>query len=162
MIPSHVLALISSLYLDFKTSIITDEFQTLAISVRQGILQGDCLSPLLFNLCFNTFIQFIKAEKYKHVGFAVHDKNDSMFQPVHWFQFADDAVVITSGKKENQILLSCFTKWCQWANFVLRVDKCITSGVRKHSTRSIQFQPKLLSDKQIVLPFKNSDSFLIP
>ena len=29
-----------------------------------------------------------------------------MFQPVHWFQFAYDAVVITSGEKENQILLN--------------------------------------------------------
>ena len=158
-IPSHVQALISSLYLDFKTSIITDEFQTPAISVRRGVLQGDCLSPLLFNLCFNTFIQFITAEKYKHLGFSVHDENDRMFQPVRWFQFADDAAVITSGEKENQILLNCFTRWCQWANFVIRVDKCITFGVRKYSTRSIQFQPKLLIDKQIVPPVKNGESF---
>ena len=49
-IPSHVQALISNLYLDFKTSIITEEVQTAAISVRRGILQGDCLSPLLFTL----------------------------------------------------------------------------------------------------------------
>ena len=158
-IPSHVQALISNLYLDFKTSIITEEFQTPAISVRRGVLQGDCLSPLLFNLCFNTFIQFIKAEKYQHLGFSVHDGSDRMFQPVHWFQFADDAAVITSGEKENQILLNCFTRWCQWANFVIRVDKCVSFGVKKYSTRSIQFQPKLLIDKQLVPPVKNGESF---
>ena len=33
-IPSHVQALSSNLYLDLKTSFITDEFQTPAISVR--------------------------------------------------------------------------------------------------------------------------------
>ena len=82
-----------------------------------------------------------------------------MFQPVHWFQFADNAAVITSDEKENQILLNCFTRWCQWANFIIRVDKCVTFGVKKYSTRSTQFQPKLLIDKQLVPPVKNGESF---
>ena len=46
-IPSHVRALSSTLYLDFKTSIIKEEFQIPAISVHQGVLQGDGLSALL-------------------------------------------------------------------------------------------------------------------
>ena len=81
-----------------------------------------------------------------------------MFQPVHWFQLADDAAVITSGEKENQILLNCFTRWCQWANFVIRVDKFVT-GVKKYSTRSTQFQPKLFIDKQLVPPVKMVNLF---
>ena len=80
-----------------------------------------------------------------------------MFQPVHWLQFAGDTAV-TSGEKENQILLSCFTRWCQWANFAIRVDKCVTFGVKKYSTRSIQFQQKLLIDRQLVPPVKNGES----
>ena len=56
-IPGHVKSIIESLYTDFKTSIITSEFRTPFISVGRGVLQGDCLSPLLFNMCFNTFIQ---------------------------------------------------------------------------------------------------------
>ena len=82
-----------------------------------------------------------------------------MFQPVHWFQFADDAAVINRGEKENHTLLNCFTRWCQWADFVMRVDKCIPFGVRKYSTRSIQFQRKLLIDNQIAPPVKNGESF---
>ena len=158
-IPSKIQSLISSLYLDFKTCIITDKFQTPAIPVRRGVLQGDCLSPLLFNLCFNTFIQYIKSDKYKQLGFSPHDGNDRMFQPVHWFQFADDAAVVTSGERENQLLLNCFTRWCQWANFIVRVDKCVTFGVKKHSTRSLQFQPKLFICNEIVPAVKNGDSF---
>ena len=158
-IPSHVQALISSLYLDFKTSIITEEFQTPAIFVRRGVLQGDCLSPLLFNLCFNTFIQFFKAEKYQHLGFSVHDRSSRMFQPVHWFQFADDAAIIPSAEKENQILSYCFTRWCQWASFVIRVNKCATFGVKEYLTRSIQFQSKLLIDRKLIPPVKHGESF---
>ena len=62
-IPRHVKSIIESLYTHFKTSIITSEFRTPVISVGRGVLQGDCLSPLLFNMCFNTFIQHIKADK---------------------------------------------------------------------------------------------------
>jgi len=64
-IPAKAKALISSLYTDFHTSVITDDYLTPAIPVRKGVLQGDCLSPLLFNMCFNTFIQYIRQEKYK-------------------------------------------------------------------------------------------------
>ena len=82
-----------------------------------------------------------------------------MFQPVHWFQFANGAAIITSGEKENQILLNCFTRWCQWASFVIRVDKCVMFDVKKYSTRSIQFQPKLLIDSKLIPPVKHGESF---
>ena len=59
-IPEHIKFVIKRLYTDFQTSIITSEFRTPFISVGRGVLQGDCLSPLLFNMCFNTFIQHIK------------------------------------------------------------------------------------------------------
>ena len=82
--------MIKSLYTNFKTSIITSDFNTPFVEVGRGVLQGDCLSPLLFNLCFNTFIQHIKSEKYQQFGFSY-----KLFNPIHWFQFADDAAVIT-------------------------------------------------------------------
>ena len=61
-IPEHIKLILNDLYTDFKTSIITSSFQTPFIPVGRGVLQGDCLSPLLFNMCFNTFIQHIKDE----------------------------------------------------------------------------------------------------
>ena len=123
------------------------------------MLQGDCLSPLLFNLCFNTFIQFIKQEKYAQLGFSPHDASDRLYHPIHWFQFADDAAVVTSDERENQLLLNCFTRWCQWACMQIRVDKCITFGIKKFSTRSMQFQPKLLVNSKSVPTVKNGESF---
>ena len=84
-VPEKIQSLISSLYINFKTSIITDKFVTPAISVKRGVLQGDCLSPLLFNMCFNTFIQYIKAEEFKQLGFSPHSQQDCMFTPEHWF-----------------------------------------------------------------------------
>jgi hypothetical protein len=103
-IPEHIKFVIKSLYTDFQTSIITSEFRTPFISVGRGVLQGYFLSPLRFNMCFNTFIQHIKAEKYRQFVFSV-----KLLNPIHWFQFADDAAVITGQESENQHLLNRFS-----------------------------------------------------
>ena len=129
-IPEHIKFVIKSLYTDFQTSIITSEFRTPFISVGRGVLQGDCRSPLLFNMCFNTFIQHIKAEKYRQFGFSF-----KLLNPIHWFQFADDAAVITGQESENQHLLNRFSIWCQWSNMTIRVDKCSTFGIKKAITK---------------------------
>ena len=51
-IPEAIQNLVVSLYTDFYSSIISEHFATPAISFKRGVLQGDCLSPLIFNLCF--------------------------------------------------------------------------------------------------------------
>jgi hypothetical protein len=130
-IPEHIQFVIKSLYTEFQTSIITSEFRTPFISVGRGVLQGDCLSHLLFNMCFNTFIQHIKAEKYRQFDFYF-----KLLNPIHWFQFADDATVITGQEwPENQHLLNRFSIWCQWSNMIIRVDKCSTFGIKKAITK---------------------------
>ena len=154
-------ALISSLYDGFHTAVITDHYSTLAIPVRRGVLQGNCLSPLLFNMCFDTFIQFILQEKYKQLGFSANNKHDCLFQPVHWFQFADDAAVVTTNERENQLLLTCFTIWFQWSNMVIIVDKCVTFGIKKFSSRSLQYEPKLFVSNKTVPTVKSGESFKI-
>ena len=68
-IPDTIQNLIVSLYTDFHSCIISENFSSPAIPFKRGVLQGDCFSPLIFNLCFNTFIQFIKQEKYMQFGF---------------------------------------------------------------------------------------------
>ena len=153
-IPEHVKLIIKSLYTDFKTSIITSEFRTPVIPVRRGVLQSDCLSPLLFNMCFNTFIQHIKTDKYRQFGFSIQFLN-----PVHWFQFADDAAVISSQESENQHLLNRFSIWCQWSNMIIRVDKCSTFGIKKTLTKSIQYLPKLLINKQLIPKINIGEAF---
>ncbi|CAB3985277.1 Hypothetical predicted protein [Paramuricea clavata] len=153
-IPEHVKLIIKSLYSDFKTSIITSEFRTPFIPVRRGVLQGDFLSPLLFNMCFNTFIQHIKTDKYRQFGFSLQFLN-----PIHWFQFADDAAVISSQESENQHLLNRFSIWCQWSNMIIRVDKCSTFGIKKALTKSIQYLPKLLINKQLIPMINIGEAF---
>ena len=144
-IPDRIWLLVRSLYSYFQTSIITNSFQTPYITVGHGILQGDCLSPLTFNLCFNAFIQDISDQKFKQFGF-----NASSIYPIHCFQFVDDSAVITSLEHENKILLNHFRRWCTWANMIIRVDKCSTFGIKKSSTSSTKYLPKLLINQSVV------------
>ena len=153
-IPNEIQHLIRSLYSNFHTSIITDSYQTPFIKVGRGVLQGDCLSPLTFNLCFNTFIHYISHQKFKQFGFSL----DSLY-PIHWFQFADDAAVITGLENENQLLLNHFSRWCTWTGMIIRVDKCSTFGIKKASTSSIQFLPKLILNNTVIPPIDIEKSF---
>ena len=154
-IPDQIQGLITSLYSDFYTSIISQHFTTPFVKVGRGVLQGDSLSPLTFNLCFNTFIRYIAAQKFQQFGFSLNS-----LYPIHWFQFADDAAVITGLENENQILLNHFTRWCNWAGMIIRVDKCLTFGIKKAATSSIQYFPKLILNSSLVptvgknMPFK--------
>ena len=120
----------------------------------RGILQGVCLSPLIFNLCFNTFIHYSSDQKFKQFGFTINS-----LYPVHWFQFADDATIITDLENENQTLLNHFSRWCAWANMKIRVDKCSTFGIKRSSTSSTQYLPKLIINHEVVPTIDIGKSF---
>jgi hypothetical protein len=93
--------------------VVTEKYQTPFLKVNKGVLQGDCLSPLLFNMVImNTFIQYIKTDQFCQLGF---NAGQPFLTPKHWFQFADDAVITTGEEYETQILLNAFTMWCNWA-----------------------------------------------
>ena len=131
-IPTHITNIIKSFCTDFEsTSITTSEFCTPFVNVGRGVLQGDCLSPLLFNMCFHTYVQHIKAEKYRQFGFSLQ-----FLKPIHWFQFADHAAVITGQEYENQNLLNRFAIWCQWSNMTIRVENCSTFGIKLNRSLS--------------------------
>ena len=108
-IPQKMQNIISELYSGFSTSIVTRTLVTCPLQVEKGVLQGDCLSPLLFNMLFNTFIQTLtKSKEFDQLNY----RYDYIIQPRNWFQFADDAAAVTSSEYENQILLNVFTRWC--------------------------------------------------
>ena len=96
-VPSDAINLVQNLYDNYTISNGTKSFITNPIRVGKGVLQGDCLSPLLFNMCINTLIKFIEDERIRSIGYCYCD----YLQPRHWFQFADDtAMVITSHQRK--------------------------------------------------------------
>ena len=85
---------------------LTDGFVTDFIHMKEGVLQGDCFSPLMFNLIINTFIHSVKHEQYEQFDY----KFVRYLTPRQGYQFADDAAVISGLESENQILLNLFSR----------------------------------------------------
>ena len=106
-VPDHIIQFVQSLYTDCRISIATDEYLALPITIEKGVLQGDSLSPLLFNLVIHTLINTIKQEKLNCIGYIY----GGCIPPKHWLQFADDTAIVTAVESDNQHLVSAFTKW---------------------------------------------------
>ena len=60
--------IVKILYSDFHISVISNDFHTKYIAVEKGVVQGDSVSPLIFNLIINTFMQLVKEEKFTDLG----------------------------------------------------------------------------------------------
>ena len=77
-IPREMQNVISELYSGFSTSIATKTFVTSPLQVEKGVLQGDCLSPLLFNMLFNTLIQTLtKSKEFDQLNY----RYDNIIEP---------------------------------------------------------------------------------
>ena len=68
-IPVEIQSIIHSYYDNYKIRIGTSSFTTDPIYVKNGVLQGDCLSPLLLNMVVNTLVKCIEDERIKCLGY---------------------------------------------------------------------------------------------
>ena len=155
-LPLDMSNFIANMYEGFTVSIATDVFITRPIEVQRGVLQGDSLSPLLFNMCFNTLMQTVDQEKIKCSGFIF----GNTLSPRNWLQFADDTTIVTSLESDNQLLLNLFYKWCVWADFLIRIDKCHTFAIKKTHSKSVQYQPYLMLGVERVPPVDQGEKFI--
>ena len=154
-IPDHIITLITSLYTDYRISIATGKYVTAPVTVRRGVLQGDSLSPLLFNLVINTLINTIKQDKINCIGYVY----EGCLSPKHWLQFADDTALVTALENDNQYLCNAFVKWSTWADLIIRVDKRHVFWMKKVKTDVIHYQPYITIKKDRIPPTKESESF---
>ena len=66
------------------------------------MLQGDCLSPLLFNLCINSFIRTLQTSEFAQLSY----KSSKLLKPWNWLEFADDALALSATESENPIVVN--------------------------------------------------------
>ena len=127
-------------------SIAIDKQMTPFLPVEKGVLQGDPCSPLLFNICFNPFMKMISQPKYTDLGYY--------WGPTacvrSWLQFADDTALISRDVKSAQALIDLNVAWCHLTGMEIRVDKCVTFGMRKYAGAYQQFLPNVTINNLII------------
>ena len=165
-IPDHIIDLVKSLYTYYQLTIATDSYVTSPITVRHEVLQGDSLSPLLFNLAINTLINIINLVINTLINTITQGKincmgyvYDGTFAPKHWMQFADDMALETSLESDNQYLCNAFIKWSTWSGLIIKVSKCHMFGVKKVKTDIIQYKPYITINKIPIPAVEISENF---
>ena len=154
--PKHIKSLVKAYYTNYKVSIGTENVTTDRIVIEKGVLQGDCLSPLLFNLVVNTLLKTIDSEKIRSMGYNYSDT----LTPHHWFQFVDDYALVSSTEEDSQAQLNVFTKWCKWAGLKICLRNCKIFAMRKCGTRSVQFNPYLRVNNEEIPTVKQDEEFI--
>ena len=86
-------------------------------------------------------------------------KYNNALTPRHWFQFADDTALATVTQEYSQALLNVFSKWYQWANFLICISKCKCFGIIKNGKESSQFKQYLKVNNEMIPSVKLNDSF---
>ncbi|KAG7588745.1 Reverse transcriptase domain [Arabidopsis suecica] len=100
------------------------------IKPERGIRQGDPLSPLLFVLCTEALIHFLK--KANSEGKAAGIQFNNAGPSVNHLLFADDTLLICKANKEEcEEMLNCLSKYEAVSGQMINVDKsAITFGVK--------------------------------
>ena len=132
-VPPELIECIMSLYKDFATTVVTDSYTTSFLRIERDVLQSDCLSPLIINLLINTFIQYVRQERFSKLGYSL----SKLMRPIHWFQCADNATIATGEEYETQVLLNAFTAWCTWNSMIFElIVSYIWYGLKRNTQRA--------------------------
>ena len=121
-VPQPIIDFIENIYKQASINVSLPHLNTAtsAIHVNRGVLQGDPSSPLLFNICYNSFLKVIDEEKYKQLGFAWGSKVSSHITSC--LQFADDTCLIDHDCDSVQRLVNIAQAWTNYAKLPIHID----------------------------------------
>jgi hypothetical protein len=127
-LPEDFINIITNLYEGATTEFVTPHGHTPPIGIRRGTLQGDPLSPLLFDLMIEPLIRWLNASQKGYditsCGLRLASK---------WY--ADDGTLVTNTVEDMIALLDIVEQFSDWSGIRLNVGKCkITAYIQALQT----------------------------
>lgn len=134
-LPNQLVKLVGSLYRG-NTTMVKDLQPHKAIRVNRGVLQGDPLSPMLFNLCMEKVHQTLSPKFSASLGSA---KINSLL-------FADDVVLLAQTAEGLQANVNNFTEGLGRFGMRINISKCASVHIRHNRKRKrwyVAKEPKI-------------------
>lgn len=151
---------ISKIYCNASISIELDNDKSEKIKVTKGVLQGDVLSPLLYNLYTSDLGKFLRNEGFR--GVAIKPNQDILL-----ITFADDTVILINSIIDCQDKLNTLDKYCEKNELIINPSKtCILNFFkgRPIKMRDVYYKQnkiEVVSEaKYLGVTFANSGKFL--
>jgi len=107
--------LIQSIYNNATAKIKTPTGLTEKIQIKSGVLQGESLSPSLFNIYLNDLPA--ELEKTQCVGICLGNRK------IHCLLFADDVVILATNPTNLQLKLNSLSKYVTSNGMRVNIDK---------------------------------------
>jgi len=145
-IPQEVCRYLKEYYKNLTSSVKTDNWSSNFFPLKQGVCQGDPLSPLIFNIVFNPLLEFIQSRAEK--GFSLRGEK------IICLPYADDFTLITSNKRDHQNLIKEIVNKTQSMNLMLAPNKCRSFSISTGKPDVVNFKigleniPSIKSEEQ--------------
>ena len=131
-IPHTIIDIIMNLYDENTAHIFTPHGRTESIEIKNGVKQGDTLSPLLFTLFVNPLLTKLKNS---NLGYKFHN-NEQIHIPN--IAYCDDITLIAESAEKMEKMAKIVMDFCDYTGMRLNPTKCIyTHKTKKGIDHSI-------------------------
>lgn len=113
---NKIISVIASFYREASVTVTHNGQSSTPIKIRNGVLQGDCLSPLLFAIFIADFESFCEARGIKGVGMGHEWDIKALF-------YADDLVIFSYSKAHLQAALNALNEYCKINSLCVNTSK---------------------------------------
>ena len=130
-IPEDAIKNVRHLYSNATTCVeIPGMGTTSPIPVRQGTIQGDTLSPLMFNIYLEPLLRWLQVGGRGYAyGCLQGDNTTSIKHACASLAYADDLAIMTSNLNHMKIQATKVDQYCTWSNLKANHGKCAITGI---------------------------------
>lgn len=122
---SKLVRILASLYRKARVSVMVGDRETDPISIQNGVLQGDCLSPLLFALFIYDLESFLSSKGVDGIGMG-------HLWRIICLLFADDLIIFARNRIQMQRSLNYLIEYCDLNHLIINAKK---SAIMVYSRR---------------------------
>ncbi|CDJ70534.1 hypothetical protein, conserved [Eimeria necatrix] len=155
-LPQHVREVIADLYQGASFCISTREGCTGRIDNQWGVKQRCLLSPIIFNLAIEPFLQRLTA---CNEGLEMRTTNGKPPVMVSHTTYADDLKTVAATRSGISKLHQVVEDFLQWTGLEANPSKCATVGWKVHAAKQLRDPVKLTLHKEILPVVKLGEAY---